>query len=108
MRVTSNRENVAPGGLKRFRTWCKHSLPMTARQKNAFLTASPKQDVARGLLTMTPCQGAALLIATSNPGMAGHQLKKADWTPAGDRCQGHSPFLSAKGFALISLLWTTS
>lgn len=57
--VTSNRENVAPGGLKRLRTWCKHTLSMTARQKNAFLSGSPKQDVARGLLTMTPSQEAA-------------------------------------------------
>lgn len=95
--------DVAPGGLKRFRTWCKHTLPMTARQKNAFLSGSPKQDVARGLLTVTPSQEAASLITTSNPGMAGHPLKRADWTPAGDVCQGHTPFLSAKGSAPSSL-----
>lgn len=79
-----------------------------SKAEECILTGSPKQDVARGLLTMTRSQGAAPLITTSNPGMAGHRLKRADWTPAGDLCQGHTPFLSAKGYALISLLWGMS
>lgn len=52
--------------------------------------------------------GAAPLITTSNPGTTGHRLKKADWTPAGDLCQGHTPFLSVMGCALISLLGSMS
>lgn len=49
------------------------SLSMTARQENAFLTGSPKQDVARGLLTLTPSRGRT----------ANHHIKPGNgWAPA--------------------------
>lgn len=83
MRVTSNQENVAPGGLKRSRTWCERTLSMTARQKNAFPTAPPKQDVVRRApdCDTKPGGGAANdhirpgTLGTSSRGQDGHLLE---------------------------------
>lgn len=79
---------------------------MTWRPKNALLTVPAKQDVVGTAPDWdTTGKGEAVsLITTSNPGMAGHQLKRAGWTPVGDPCQDRIPFRQPKaGFALISL-----
>lgn len=58
-----------------------NTMPMTARQKNAFLTAPPKQDVVSRALDVTTELETTSLMTTSDPGKARHWLHRTRWAP---------------------------
>lgn len=103
MSVTPHRENVAPGGLKQSRTWCEHTLPHDTEAEQCAPHCPIKTGCGRHSSGLGHRREAVPLI-TSNPGMAGHQLKRKGWTPVRYLCQDGIPFPQPRaGLALILL-----